>query len=124
MLRHGSADPAFWEALQQRAEQLGLARTLHHGLQQTHGLLGTPVPEAARQSAARHAAPEPVDALMQQLWRSALRTPHSSARLALTPAAEFLLFVRAHALRMPPGMLLKHLGTKAWRRHVLREEGA
>jgi hypothetical protein len=124
MLRSESADPTFWEALQQRAVQHGLARTLHHGLQQTHRLLGTPVPESARLQASNYAAAAPVDALMTHLWRHALRTPHSSARAPLTSAAEFCLFIRAHALRMPPIMLLKHLSNKAWRRHVLREEGA
>jgi hypothetical protein len=124
MLRHEGQDPGFWDALQQRAEALSLTRTLHYGLQQTHRILGTPVPETARQRAARHAAAAPLDAAMQRLWRATLRTPHSSARLWLTPAANFTLFVRAHALRMPPTLLLRHLAVKAWRRHVLREEGA
>ena len=124
MLRHEGQGPGFWDTLQQRAEALSLTRTLHYGLQQTHHILGTPVPEDARQQAARHAATAPVDAAMRRLWQATLRTPHSSARLWLTPAANFMLFVRAHALRMPPTMLLRHLGVKAWRRHVLREEGA
>jgi Uncharacterised nucleotidyltransferase len=124
MLRHEGRDDGFWDRLQARAEALSLTRTLHHGLQQTHRILGTPVPPAALQRAARHAAARPLDAVMQRLWAAALRTPHSSARQALTPPANLLLFLRAHALRMPPTLLLRHLAVKAWRRHVLREQGA
>jgi hypothetical protein len=75
-------------------------------------------------AAARHAAAAPLDGLMMRLWDAALRTPHSSARTPLTSAAELTFYLRAHALRMPPGMLVRHLGVKAWRRHVLREQGA
>lgn len=124
MLRHAAPQPGFWDALQQRAEALHLSRALHYGLQMTHRVLATPVPETVRALAARHAAPPPVDALMRSLWAAALRTPHSSARQGLTPLAQGVLFVRAHALRMPAGMLLRHLSVKAWRRHVLREQGA
>lgn len=124
LLRHHGARAGFWDELQQRAEALQLTRALHYGLQNTHWLLGTPVPAAALRAAARHAAPGPVDALMARLWQATLRTPHSSARTTLTGPANALLFVRAHALRMPPRLLLRHLAVKAWRRHVLREQGA
>lgn len=124
LLRHHGAQAGFWDDLLQRADALQLVRTLHYGLQNTHRLLGTPVPPAALQAAARHAASRPIDALMARLWRATLRTPHSSARTALTGPANALLYVRAHALRMPPGLLLRHLAVKAWRRHVLREQGA
>lgn len=124
LLRHHGREPGFWDDLQQRAQALHLSRPLHYGLQNTHHLLGTPIPPQALAAAARHAAPAPVDALMQRLWHAGLRTPHSSARSPLTPAANALLFVRAHALRMPPRLLLRHLAVKAWRRHVMREEGA
>lgn len=124
LLRHHGRDAGFWGDLQQRAAALQLTRTLHYGLQNTHRLLGTPVPAEALSAAARHAAPAPVDRCMAQLWQATLRTPHSSARTILTGPANALLFVRAHALRMPPWMLLRHLAVKAWRRHVVREPGA
>jgi Uncharacterised nucleotidyltransferase len=124
MMRAWCADPAFWPRLQARALELNLQRSLHYGLQQAQALLGTPVPPDALAAAARHAASGPVDAVMSRLWRAALHTPHSSAREALTPLADFALFVRAHALRMPWRMLLRHLAVKGWRRHIAREEGA
>lgn len=124
MLRHEAGTSGFWDELQQRAMTLGLHRTLHHGLQQAHRVLGSPVPGKALASAAHHASAGPVDALMQSLWDATLRSPHSTARTTLSPVAEFLLYVRAHGLRMPPSLLLQHLAVKAWRRHVLREKGA
>lgn len=96
MLRHEARDLTFWPRLQQRAEALHLTRTLHYGLQTTQRLLETPVPAEALDAAARFAAARAVDTTMRRLWEAALRTPHSSARLALTPAAQFILFVRAH----------------------------
>lgn len=124
LLRAQVSEPAFWDALMARAVALQLTRSLHYGLQNTHRLLGTPVPARALAAAARHAAPAAVDKGMAHLWGAALRTPHSSARTPLTKTANVLLFVRAHALRMPLRMLLRHLAVKAWRRHVMREEGA
>jgi hypothetical protein len=124
MLRDHGRDASYWTGLLARAEALHLGRTLHHGLQSTHRLLGTPVPREALQAAARHAAPAPLDALMQQAWASVLRTPHSSGHAPLTGLAQGLLYVRAHALRMPPTLLARHLAVKAWRRHVLKEAGA
>lgn len=124
LLRHHGREAGFWDDLQQRAAALQLTRTLHYGLQNVRRLLGTPVPDAALSQAARHAAPAALDAGMMALWDATLRTPHSSARSTLTGPANALLFVRAHALRMPPAMLLRHLAVKAWRRHVMREPGA
>lgn len=124
MLRARGDDPSFWPQLQSRAEALHLERTLHYGLRCTHRLLGTPVPREALHDAARHAALAPVDAVMQRAWDSVLHTPHSSGRTPLTAPAQRLLYLRAHALRMPPTLLARHLVVKAWRRHVLKEAGA
>jgi Uncharacterised nucleotidyltransferase len=124
LLRDLGRDAAFWDELQQRAEALQLSRSLHYGLQNTHRLLGTPVPPRALAAAARHAAAAPLDALMMRLWQAALRTPHSSGCTRLTSTANLIFYVRAHTLRMPPRMLVRHLAVKAWRRHVMREVGA
>lgn len=124
MLRDHGRDAAYWTELLARAEALHLGRTLHYGLQCTHRLLGTPVPPEVLQLAARHAAPSPIDGMMCRAWQSVLHTPHSSGREPLTGLAQRLLYLRAHALRMPPAMLARHLAVKAWRRHVLKEAGA
>lgn len=124
LLRQHGGEPGFWATLQTRAERLDLSRPLHYGLQQTSAILGTPVPAEALRAAAAHAAAWPLDRMMGRLWGAALRSPHASADLALSGLARGALFVRAHALRMPASLLLRHLARKAWRRHVLREAGA
>lgn len=117
LLRQYSADPSFWPGLVARSREMDLARPLHYGLRCAHRLLGTPVPEATLAAAAMAAPIGPVAALMDALWARALRARHPSADLPGTPAALFLLYVRAHWLRMPPWLLVRHLTIKAWRRN-------
>ncbi|MES2960110.1 MAG: nucleotidyltransferase family protein [Pseudomonadota bacterium] len=115
LLRHFGADTAFWPQLVARARELDLARPLHYGLRHVHRVLGTPVPQETLASAA-HAAPGALlSRLMDRLWSRALRTPHPSAADIGTAPALFALYVRAHWLRMPPGLLVRHLAIKATR---------
>ncbi len=116
MLRHHADDADFWRSLSDRAEQLGLGRTLHQGLTAAAQVLGTPVPAEARAAAQRHAAAAWQDQAMAWLWRQALRSPHASCRTWGSSVADNLLYIRAHALRMPPGLLLRHLTIKAFKR--------
>lgn len=117
LLRHHAAEPGFWPALTLRAQELDLERPLHYGLNQTHRLLGTPVPQD-RLDVVRAMGPGwPLSHLMDALWSRALRPHHRSVADWLTPVALFLLYVRAHWLRMPPLLLLQHLSIKALRRH-------
>lgn len=114
LLRHFSIQRAdFWRDLVERARELDLARPLHYGLRCAHRLLGTPVPGQALAAAARAAPAFPVAPLMDALWRRALGAQHPTAAPAFTPAALFLLYVRAHWLRMPPVLLIRHLAIKA-----------
>lgn len=116
-----AADPGFWTRLVERAAALDLARPLYYGLRCTQRLLGTPVPAAAQQASAAAAPPAPLAALMDALWRRALGTHHPEAAPPGTALALFLLYVRAHWLRMPPLLLVRHLTIKALR---LNERGA
>lgn len=125
LLRHfAESEPDFWRRLVERARELDLGRPLYHGLRCVQELLGTPVP-GQTQSALRADAPAaPVNRFMDALWRRALGSQHPTAALPLTPAALFLLYVRAHWLRMPPLLLARHLATKAWMRSTPKAEAA
>jgi hypothetical protein len=112
LLRHFGSAADFWPALAARARQLDLARELHYGLRAAQRLLDTPVPAAVLREAAAAAPGPALQPLMDALWTRALRCPHASARLPFTGAALFLLYLRAHWLRMPPGLLLRHAWTK------------
>ncbi len=121
LLLHFGAESGFWDGLVRRAAELDLARPLYYGLRFSERILGTPVPSSV-QAAAAVAAPAQA-ALMDALWLRALRPPHALAADFWTPAALFVLYVRAHWLRMPPWLLLRHLSVKAWRRRFKADEG-
>ncbi len=122
LLRHFGALPGFWAGLVERARDLDLARPLHYGLRFAQRILGTPVPESTLAEAVRAAPAWPLSALMDALWWRALRSQHATAAPPLTGAALFLLYLRAHWLRMPPLLLARHLATKAWQRGLPKGE--
>ena len=113
LLRHGMLRPNWWNGLLGRAEALNLMGPLALALRYVRRLLGTPVPHDALLRSSSH---------LNQLawpWRDALflgglHTAHPSCRLPYSGLAEFLLYVRSHALRMPLQLLLPHLLHKAW----------
>jgi hypothetical protein len=124
LLRHFGQRPGFWPELVERARELDLTRPLHYGLRYTQRLLATPVPEDAHRAAARWAPSPGLAQFMDAMWLRALRAPHPTTGDALTPFAIFFLYVRAHWLRMPPLMLVRHLSVKAWRRAGWGADGA
>ncbi len=113
LLRHGLIHPNGWDALLDRAETLRLQDPLAFALRYARRLLDTPVPDEVLYRSSRH--------LNQWLWpwRDALflgglLSAHPSCRPAYAGLAEFLLYLRSHALRMPLHLLLPHLLHKAW----------
>ena len=113
-------EPAFWDRLVVRAEQLGLGRLLYYGLRQTSALLGTQVPATARQRLARQGPTPPVRLLMDRLVPLAMLPEHPDYPRRRVAFSRWLLYVRAHWLRMPPALLAQHLGVKALRRLGVR----
>jgi hypothetical protein len=111
LLRHHGTTPGFWPQLLAAAAQHQLTRPLFYGLRYASQLLGTPVPPATQAQLQAEAPPAPLLHLMDALWLRAL------APNARHPVAESALYVRGHWLRMPPGLLLRHLGVKALRLH-------
>lgn len=113
LLRHFAGEPGFWTSLTARARELDLGRALFYALRYTTRLLHTPVPDAAmRETAASGPAPL-LSAAMDALYGRALLPVHASCNDSLTSTARRALFVRAHWLRMPPGLLVRHLAHKA-----------
>lgn len=120
LLRDFGRDPAFWPRLVARARQLGLARPLYEGLRYAAAVLGTPVPASTLQEVEAHGPPRAWRPLMDGLWQRAFATLHPGSRRRGTALALFMLYVRAHWLRMPPRLLLPHLLVKALGLHELR----
>ncbi len=117
LLRHHGRMPGFWAELLARGRELDLARPLYYGLRYTQGLLATPVPAPTLAASSADGPGRLGLALSDALWVRALRPQHPSAADAWTPLAQFALYVRAHWLRMPPLLLVRHLTVKALRLH-------
>jgi hypothetical protein len=99
-----------------RAVELDLTRALFYALRYANLILGTPVPAAVSDAVSQVPGAKPsilVLALMDALFMRALRPAHRSAQDSLTPFARWLLYLRAHWLRMPPHLLIYHLTRKA-----------
>jgi hypothetical protein len=116
LLRHFGRDPDFWPRLVDRAEALDLARPLFYALRYTATLLGTPVPESVRNDARLRPGNAIHRAFMDGLFERALASAHPDCRDSLSHLALWLLYLRAHALLMPPHILVPHLARKSWQR--------
>ena len=115
LMRDFGTDPGFWAALVPRARVLGLTRPLFHALRYTTRLLGAPVPADVMNQAAAADAPSQ-QSLLDACFERALRPVHASCDDPLTAPARLALYVRSHWLRMPVGLLARHLARKAWLR--------
>jgi hypothetical protein len=110
------AGASFWESLVPRARELDLQRPLYYGLRFARSILGADIPAAAT-SGAEHGAPTaPVRWLMDWLVPLAMLPEHPDYPRRSAAVARWLLYARSHWLRMPPLMLVRHLGYKAWLR--------
>ena len=114
LLRHFGGEQGFWTALIARATEMDLEQPLRYALRYSNRILGTPVPGDALSGS--------VSRLMDALFLRALQPDHPTASDGLTPMARWLLYVRAHWMRLPPGRLAYHLTVKALRKE--REEPA
>lgn len=122
LLGHFGGDAGFWPLLLDRAVKLDLRRPLYYALRHAARLLGAAVP-ATIGDAARLLPPNAaLRRLMDALLERALRPGHASCRDAFSGTALWLLYLRAHYLRMPPYLLAPHLLRKAVMRLTERDE--
>lgn len=112
----GERIPGFRDRLVPRARQLGLERPLFYALRYARGMLGTPVPDATVRAAEAARPPTPVLRIMDLLVGRALLPITGRPPSVGEDAARMLLYIRSHWLRMPPGLLARHLAQKALRR--------
>lgn len=115
LLRDFGAKAGFWAELLPRAQVLGLTGPLFHALRYTTRLLGTPVPAEVMRQVAEAASPRR-QALLDACYERALMPVHASCDGPLTAAARLALYLRSHWVRMPAGLLARHLARKAWLR--------
>jgi len=110
LLRRFSMTTGFWSTLLDRASEMDLKRPLFYALEQAQIHLLTPIPAGVIMRARGQARMgRGVNAVMRYLFCEGLRANHSSCRGSATNFAEWLLYLRAHCLRMPWYLLLPHL---------------
>ncbi len=118
LLREFGQNARFWPDLLARAVQLQLEWPLYQALRYVGVFLKTPIPSSATET--MRTSPQVQVSARRQAWMDtlflrALRPAHASASDAWTPVARFLLYLRGHWLRMPPGQLFLHLMRKLTR---------
>lgn len=105
LLTHFGRSSGFWGELAAEADFLGLGRPLYYAARYASRLLGTSLPDEFTAAARAWAPPAGVRQAMDGLVSATLTGQSSSAALAL--------YVRSHWLKMPAGMLARHLARKA-----------
>jgi len=119
LLRHFAVqEPEFWSKFWHRATELDLRRPAYYALRYSNKLLGTPVPARVLNETATGAPPAVVRLLMDRLVPVSLFPSHPDRQALGATLARLLLFCRSHWVRMPPLLLLRHLGTKAYLRYL------
>lgn len=119
LMRHfGANEPRYWDGFWARAAQLDLARPAFYGLRYAARLLGTPIPEQVLQASRAGSPPSAIVWLMDQLVPAALFPQHPDRHRLTTAVARFFLFLRSHWVRMPTGLLIRHIAHKFRARHA------
>jgi hypothetical protein len=114
LLRHFGQQPGFWPALADRAQVLGLTGPLLLTLRYRERLLDARSPDEIRPSILKWQPSAAKRAVYDALFDRALLPDHPACNGRLTGLARWLLYVRAHYLRMPLPLLVPHLLRKAF----------
>jgi hypothetical protein len=117
-------DARFWGELVERAQEQNLQRPLFYAMRYAQRLLGADIPATAMAAIGTGAPPSLILRLMDRLITLVMVPDHPDFPQRRTAVAQWLLYVRAHWLRMPPGLLLKHLARKQIMRWKHRKSAA
>jgi len=106
------AEPAFWQVLLERAEELDLTRPTYYSLRYVHVLLRLQVPPHVLKAIQPWSPPKPVRWIMDRTVPRALYPQHPDRPSRITGLCRLLLYMRSHWIRMPPWLLAYHLSYK------------
>lgn len=115
LLCHFGARPGFWDELLARSRLHGLQRPLYYVLRYTSRHLGTPVPEPVVRAASASGPGLLLRPLMDWIFDRRFRPVAERRPTLAVTLANWAHYLRAHWLRMPPGLLVRHLSIKAAR---------
>lgn len=114
MLRSFQAVPGFWDRLSHFATENDLAQPVLLGLHLVELVFKTPIPAAVTTQLAKSKNVRRPPELLQSIYLTALQPQNHDLFEVTADLARWLIYVRSHALRMPPWQLARHLTTKAW----------
>ena len=114
LTREMSGQKKFWQRLMERAQMLNLTRQLYYGLRYSHRILGTPVPSDVFFATEAFGPRQPLKGFMDSLFQRAFLPLHKSCDPISGSTVRWALYIRSHAIRMPPHLLLPHLTHKAF----------
>lgn len=104
----------FWTRLLERAHELEQDRALFYALRYSNILLNTAIPRDVLVKTSQVGPTGSKKRWMDRLFMNAFIPDHPSCRQRTTGIARKLLYVRANWLRMPSGLLARHLFHKAF----------
>lgn len=123
MVRSFARSPGFWERLTQYAAGNDLAGPVCFGLHLARRLYASPVPHAVLAELSPTALPTQPLRWLETVYARAMGEHRGRRNTAVKTLAEWLIYSRAHALRMPLHLLVWHLGRKALMRSMKPGEG-
>lgn len=112
--QHTTSAPGFWDTLTARSEELGLERVLYYALRYLCRIFFLDVPEESQREMERSAPGPGTRRLMDGLFKRALVPEGMGGGSITTNLAISILYLRAHYLKMPLPLLMRHLGHKAF----------
>ena len=116
MVRAHGRVPGFWDRLTDHAGGNDLAGPVAFGLQVAQRVLATPVPAPVQAALnGRGGTGWAGKGLVRHYLRALAVGPEGGAPGWRATWSRQRIYLRAHALRMPPALLVRHLAVKAWR---------
>ena len=124
LVAHFITDEDSWRALIARAEELKLSQPLHYALRYLQRTLRVNIPHAVHTVLRRNEPGKLGVGVQDSVFERGLLPKHGSCDDRLSGLARTALYIRGHALRMPPRLLLPHLLRKALMRSNLLADPA
>ncbi len=114
LIKEFSKKVDFWDRLLERSCELNQQKPLFYALRYCQLILETTIPQDIFYKSEMNAKARGYQALIDSLYRRALLPDHSSCNDRWTSLTRFILYFRAHWLRMPLHLLIPHLLRKSW----------
>jgi len=103
----------FWDALAERAATLGLALPLYLACRHRAALLDAETPPRTQAALAKASdLGNLATRMLDSIYTRALMPDHSLCNTLPATLARLAVYLRGHSLRMPPGLLTRHLTRK------------